>query len=717
VQPTCWPTPTPFHENRSFEEARAAFLPKGKSLLDPPRPLRNLIGDSSTWRQGEWPNTVGNSLPRTPVGQTRLYPDLTTVVETVEPIAVDGPVEPGESLQVRRNRTGRIKGGPPIRASERLKERAAQFIPPTKAAQVADNYLDLVNNPESANEDDDFGSSKSHIESDVDDDSAAIEARVEAEFREKRAVAPATTGQPPFSLTDTSTPFTKPQNVYTTPFQHTTGKPTPSSTQRVETQAQPFSGEPLASVPTFIDNQDSASKRAGTRATSSRYLNSSNPFRQALPMWKPLQFLLPNPFQQTIKPQPHKPSQSPMTQPSPFEVLYLYLREKGASREDAAAEAKAASVSTESVSVTSVMPSPDVVLNQIDCSAVANQSYYNRQKLLQNQQQQTIALLAQVPAFNGIGSTKFEDWIQHFERVVDTAEFEEGRKIKLLGSKLFGSAGDCITTFQLNYPKEAQSFIKVKQKLHERFHGGDNRKMYFTEFKNCIRNSGESIRDYACRLQKLYSFAYPTEVGKTVDPAVLQLRETMLMDGFLGGLKPNLRERMSFKDYKNLNDLVKATEKCAAVLSEAKLEKRSVEFVNAASATTNAREMRETKNEIADLKVVIGQLSQQLSITPLDERRHEAINSVTATQNAQMSESRKEIEELKDLLKASNKSYSEMLKQSREAEKAMRNLQLQVAGMSQPNPQARPIRQLPPQHGSQFFEHSTPITHHPPGIP
>ncbi|EFX78921.1 hypothetical protein DAPPUDRAFT_245623 [Daphnia pulex] len=90
--------------------------------------------------------------------------------------------------------------------------------------------------------------------------------------------------------------------------------------------------------------------------------------------------------------------------------------------------------------------------------------------------------------------------------------------------------------------------------------------MYFTEFKNCIRNSEESIRDYACRLQKLYSFAYPTEVGKPVDQAVLRLRETMLMDGFLGGLKPNLRERMSFKDYKNLDDLIKATEKCAAEL-------------------------------------------------------------------------------------------------------------------------------------------------------
>ncbi|EFX66143.1 hypothetical protein DAPPUDRAFT_263618 [Daphnia pulex] len=43
-----------------------------------------------------------------------------------------------------------------------------------------------------------------------------------------------------------------------------------------------------------------------------------------------------------------------------------------------------------------------------------------------NQQQMTISLLAQVPAFNGMGSTKFEDWIKHFERVIDTSEFEEG---------------------------------------------------------------------------------------------------------------------------------------------------------------------------------------------------------------------------------------------------------------------------------------------------
>ncbi|EFX64209.1 hypothetical protein DAPPUDRAFT_118407 [Daphnia pulex] len=86
---------------------------------------------------------------------------------------------------------------------------------------------------------------------------------------------------------------------------------------------------------------------------------------------------------------------------------------------------------------------------------------------------------------------------------------------------------DCITTHQLCYPKEAKSFTKVKQCLHERFHGGDNRKMYLIEYNNCTRNPGESIRDYACRIQKLYSFAYPTKAGKSLD---LEMRISRIDD-------------------------------------------------------------------------------------------------------------------------------------------------------------------------------------------
>jgi antitoxin component HigA of HigAB toxin-antitoxin module len=159
-------------------------------------------------------------------------------------------------------------------------------------------------------------------------------------------------------------------------------------------------------------------------------------------------------------------------------------------------------------------------------------------------------------------------------------------------------------------------------------------------------------------------FAYPTEEGKPIDPAVLQLRETMLMDGFIGGLKSNLRERMSFKDYKNLNDLVKATEKCAAVLSEAKLEKRSVEFVNAISADANAHELRETKNEISELRSVMEQMAQKLADTTLVGNNKKAVNVVSTTQATQVTESKREIEELKNLLRASNKNYSDMMRQS-----------------------------------------------------
>ncbi|KAI9558485.1 hypothetical protein GHT06_015272 [Daphnia sinensis] len=185
---------------------------------------------------------------------------------------------------------------------------------------------------------------------------------------------------------------------------------------------------------------------------------------------------------------------------------------------------------------------------------------------------------------------------------MNTSEFEEGRKIKLLCSKLFGSATDCVTTFQLRYPREAKDFSKIRQCLQERYHGGDSRKIYLTEYNNCIRNPGESIRDYACRIQKLFSFAYPTKEGKWVD---LEMTEQLIMDKFLGGLKPNLRERMSFKEFKNLDSLIKATENCAAVLNEAKLERRNVEFINAVASNSNTISSSETKGKLSELEATL----------------------------------------------------------------------------------------------------------------
>lgn len=165
------------------------------------------------------------------------------------------------------------------------------------------------------------------------------------------------------------------------------------------------------------------------------------------------------------------------------------------------------------------MKPQEIEIDVDDCPITPTQDYYSckmllsKQKQQQQQQKQTIALLAQVPAFNGKGATKFEEWIQHFEGVIGIYELEEGKKIKLLRSKLFGTALDCISDFQLSYPRESQSYSKIKNNLHERYHGGETRKMYYTEYKNCVRNSGETIRDYGGRLKKLYSYAYPGTHG------------------------------------------------------------------------------------------------------------------------------------------------------------------------------------------------------------
>ena len=715
----------------SHEEERLAFLAKGKSLLNTPRPIRNLIGDSATWRQDDWSTTVGKSLPRTPVDKPKVYPDLSAITETGEPASVGVPLLPAPSIPEKRKRAKRVKHQLPVRHSERLKAQACRNTEIVKDATTTDNYLNIVKESENEEdeEDDDFESTKSHLESDTEENDKIIEERVEAELKQKEIVTQPATSHQQNSLPFSSTPVNKTQNLYTAsvplpkvepaalPARPTKTQPlSPASNTQTIASTQsipPVNTQPL---PSSSNTQTIASTLSIPPNNPPLQPSSTTPFRQAITVTLPAPFQSTSANSQLLAPiLPTKPilKSTTMSSPTPYEALYKCLRTSGLSREDAAAGAKAALAVTKPPPPPFPAPTTPTVGNLVDCSTISNQSYYNSQKLLQNQQQQTIALLAQVPAFNGMGSTKFEDWIQHFERVVDTAEFEEGRKIKLLGSKLFGSAGDCITTFQLNYPREAKSFLKVKQNLHERFHGGDNRKMYFTEFKNCIRNSGESIRDYACRLQKLYSFAYPTEEGKPIDPAVLQLRETMLMDGFLGGLKSNLRERMSFKDYKNLNDLVKATEKCAAVLSEAKLEKRSVEFVNAISANANAHELRETKNEISELKSVIEQLAQKLATTTLGGNNKEAVNVIAATQATQITESRGEIEELKNLLKASNKSYHEMVKQSRDAEKAMKTLQLQVAGMSQPSLPTQLAKQFQPNHSSQFVDPHASLAHQP----
>ena len=155
--------PTPLPGNPSFEEDRAAFLIKGKGLPGTSNPT----GETSSCRQDDWANAVGKSLPRTPVNPTRLYHDLNAVAEDVQLLAEEVPEQSGPGLSVRKNQNIRLKGQPPTRVSERIRNKAYQplvseKIGPVELTPIDEIYLKLESDRESTEESDDFSSVKSH---------------------------------------------------------------------------------------------------------------------------------------------------------------------------------------------------------------------------------------------------------------------------------------------------------------------------------------------------------------------------------------------------------------------------------------------------------------------------------------------------------------------------------------------------------------------------
>jgi hypothetical protein len=679
---------------------------------------KNLNNRSSEEQREDWAQTKGKALARTPIQPKRLYPNLEEVEEDEQRLGADlradsedgddeSVDEAGPSKPVRRNRNLRVKGQPPTRISTRIRGE-----PPAPLENEHIEINVLVNQTETViNEQDNLSkinelSSAKSSDSESDEEEITVNRKnltKRVKQKEKVETRPTSDSEEEQVTVKITNPRKKVEQK---------GK----VEENKKTKVRSITPDRLRETNTLRKVEQKGkvetNKKTKVRPITPDRLSETNPLRD-IELWETT----------TTFPKMKEEDEtviikrkSVTSHQSHFDKMYRYLRNAGVPKEEAKHGALMASEPLNDEALCdSEVESEETILAK-DCRVKSNQSYYNSQKLLQNQQQMTISLLAQVPAFNGMGSTKFEDWIKHFERVIDTSEFEEGKKIKLLYSKLFGSAEDCITTFQLCYPKEAKSFTKVKQCLHERFHGGDSRKMYLTEYNNCTRNPGESIRDYACRIQKLYSFAYPTKAGKSVD---LEMRELMIMDRFLGGLKSNLRERMSFKEFKNLKDLVKATENCAAILNEAKLEKRNVEFINAISTNSNSQALSEIKKEAEGWKMASEKNQKLLSdllqkkVEKKQKKREEGfINAVSTNSNVQaMDDTKRDLEELKITAKNNQKLLSDMMQQARETTKLMNQVSQLQAQAVVPNQSVFPPQnqnnQQSQNHSNQFVERNT----------
>ncbi|KAK4045450.1 hypothetical protein OUZ56_033056 [Daphnia magna] len=267
----------------------------------------------------------------------------------------------------------RVKGQPPTRVSERNRNKAFQplvpeTIKPVESTLINDIYLKLESDFESADENDDFSTVKSHNDLEVEQDLECTRERVEADLRGKEKVETPADDQSLPPLKCSSTPISRYQNFYTDQSQQTTEKLAP--TNQVGTQAISLS----------------------TRMVETQ---TPHPCTRQLTSYKSVNFKS-TPSQQTVDTNPSRPT---MAHPNPYETLYKCLRETEASREDATAGAKAALALTKTACSACEFRAVEKVEKEVNCSNAMNQSYYNSQKLLQNPQQQTIALLAQVPAF------------------------------------------------------------------------------------------------------------------------------------------------------------------------------------------------------------------------------------------------------------------------------------------------------------------------------
>jgi hypothetical protein len=169
-------------------------------------------------------------------------------------------------------------------------------------------------------------------------------------------------------------------------------------------------------------------------------------------------------------------------------------------------------------------------------------------------------------------SGRFDNWIAHLESALDPDDFEEGRKLQLLRSKLYGEAAEEFDTFKLDSLIRSTSYKEVKARLMKLFYSMETRSQRSVEFHNMCREPEENMRRYVNRMRKAFYLAYPL-AGKN-DPSTTTSREQMLMDRFIEGLQPELQLRLKHKEFGSFEKLIDKAELLAMAMEEAQTRSR-----------------------------------------------------------------------------------------------------------------------------------------------
>ncbi|EFX75126.1 hypothetical protein DAPPUDRAFT_108167 [Daphnia pulex] len=170
-------------------------------------------------------------------------------------------------------------------------------------------------------------------------------------------------------------------------------------------------------------------------------------------------------------------------------------------------------------------------------------------------------------------SGRFDDWVAHLEAALALGDFDEGRKLQLMRSKLYGEAAEEFDTFKLDNPIRARAYADVKTRVMKLFHSMETRSQRSVEFHNMTREPEENMRRYANRMRKAFHLAYPLK--GTLDPTTNASREQMMMDRFIEGLQSELQDpRLKHKEFPSFEKLIDKAELLSMALEEAQTRSR-----------------------------------------------------------------------------------------------------------------------------------------------
>jgi hypothetical protein len=158
---------------------------------------------------------------------------------------------------------------------------------------------------------------------------------------------------------------------------------------------------------------------------------------------------------------------------------------------------------------------------------------------------------SEIPTFSGdsVGPT-FEEWWSKFDAISRCAQWTPQRKLQVFPSKLISTAFDFYRQLERTEPRAIGDIDRLKNKFEERFKDPTTRETYLTRFHAAYKLSSESIKDFAQRLEKLFSKAFPGQ-----DMTDLQV-DYQLKIRFISGLDPRLQRYVRSANPIKLKDAI-----------------------------------------------------------------------------------------------------------------------------------------------------------------